>query len=278
MTRFISTRTHDVGGAVVAAFALESDGGADPVYTTLPDAQIERETAGLDVILAIHGFNISRQKGVRSLAALEAALTLSPGQVFYGVLWPGDFWLPVVNYPSEAGDAERSGAYVADYLNAHMPRAASYALISHSLGGRVLLEAVKGLKRPARELCITAGAVDDDCLSTQYTAAKANAGRTSVLASAKDKVLGLAYPLGDFLSDVFWGDEDSPWHGALGLHGPKPFEPPPKVAARQIPDSQGYGHGDYFPPSDLSVSPPDARWRRAADYMRRSVNGAPDSW
>jgi hypothetical protein len=277
MTRFVSTRTHDVGGAVTPAFALESAAAASPTYTTIADAQIERDTAGKDVILAIHGFNVSRPNGVRSLGALEAALAPTSGQMFFGVLWPGDFWLPVVNYPSESSDAQKSGVYVADYLNTHMPRAASYAFISHSLGGRVLLEAVKDLKRPVREACIAAGAVDDGVLDNQYVAAKANAGRVSVLASAKDKVLGLAYPLGD-LASLFWGNDDNPLHSALGLHGPNPFDPPPKVDARQIPDDQDYGHGDYLPPSDLSVSPPDARWRRAVDYMRRAVNGAPDSW
>jgi len=167
---------------------------------------------------------------------------------------------------------------LAEYLNTRMARAASLSFISHSLGGRVLLEAVKGLARPAREVVITAGAVDDDVLARQYVAVKAKIARLSVLSSAKDKVLRLAYPLGDFASDVFWGDKDSPWHGALGLHGPNPTEIFPGVTPRQIPDKPPYGHGDYFPPSDPAPPKPGGAWERSARYMRQAVNGGGDAW
>lgn len=281
MTRFVTTRTHDVGGASVKAHAVESADVAKPSYLPIDDRVIDAATAGRHVILAIHGFNVSRPKGVRSLARLESGLRLTNDQLFFGVLWPGDFWLPVVNYPAESGDAAASGLFLAQYLNMWMSRAASISFISHSLGARVLLEAVKGLARPAREVVVTAGAVDDNCLAGQYAAARANAGRVSVLSSAKDRVLGLAYPLGDFVSDIFWRDKDSPWHGALGLHGPNPAEVFPQVTPRQIPKEPPYDHGDYFPPSDFPLrSPrsPKPKWERSADYMQRAVNGWPDSW
>lgn len=274
--RFISVRAKNVGGPVVRASCLESSGGPEPTYRQVEDAVVAASVAGKRAVVAIHGFNVSRPKAVRSYLTLQAALELGPDQEFFGVLWPGDFWLPVVNYPAEASDAVRSGAYLADYLNTHFKAAIGLDFISHSLGGRVLLEAVQRLSRPAGEVCVAAGAVDNNVLSKQYLAAKRNARRVSVLASRKDKVLKLAYPLGDFGSDVLFGDSDSPWKGALGLKGPDPLEAPPKVAHRQIPPGSGYGHGDYFPPSDGSTS--GERWPAAVAYMRRCINGAADAW
>lgn len=276
MTRFISVRSMDVGGPVRPAFVVESFGGPTPGYLPLDAARVGQELAGKDVILAIHGFNVSRPNGVRSLIALEAALNLTPDQTFFGVLWPGDYWIPVVNYPAEAGVAVKSGANVAALLNGPLAAAASFAFISHSLGGRVLLEAVRQLDRPAREVCVTAGAVDDNCLRDQYSAAKANSERIDILASERDLVLQVAYPLGDFVSDLLWRDNDSPWRGALGRFGPNPRELPPRVNHRQIPPARGYGHGDYFPPGDGSVGA--GKWRNAADYMRACVNGLPGAF
>jgi hypothetical protein len=272
MTRFISVRSQDVGGPVVPAFVLDSGGGPSPTYRQIDSRVAGDAAAGRDLILAIHGFNVSRANGVRSLVALEAALELTPDQAFFGVLWPGDFWLPVVNYPAEASDAVKSGANVAALLNGPLRTAASISFISHSLGGRVLLETLRKLDRPAREVCVAAGAVDDDCLSKQYVQVRTKVGRISVLASKADKVLQLAYPLGDFASDLFWRDNDSPWRAALGRSGPKPQEFPPLVNHRQIPKDLGYGHGDYFPPGGGAAG----LWSRAVGYMRRSVNGQPD--
>jgi len=163
-------------------------------------------------------------------------------------------------------------------VDAHMGQAASINLVSHSLGGRVVLEAVKRMQLPVRQVCLTAGAVDNDVLAKQYAAAKAKAGRISVLASRNDRVLRLAYPLGDFGSDVLFGDQDSPWRGALGLKGPKPRETPPKVDHRQIPDAPAYDHGDYFPPGKADAAAGAALWNRAADYIRRALDGGPDAW
>jgi len=220
---------------------------------------------------------------VGSLGALEADLALPPNYRYFGVLWPGDFWLPVVDYPWEAAHAVTSGQKLATYCNDHFGAAASISLISHSLGARVLLEAAQGLNRQAAQLCVTAGAVDDDCFVKQYLAAELNAGRVCVLSSVQDKVLQLAYPAGDFISDVFLGDNDSPWAAALGRRGPRwPFGPP--VFEEPIPpdagfDKKGYDHGDYFPPSTPpKPMPADPKWKHTAAYMARAVRGQGSYW
>jgi hypothetical protein len=277
LTRFLSLRAQDVGGPIVDPFVVDCDPGPSLIYRPAPAAQAARDAAGKDLILAIHGFNVSRPNGVRTLGALEPALRLEPHQAYFGVLWPGDFWLPAVNYPWGASEAVHCGRRLAAFLNGPFAQAASLSFISHSLGGRVLLETVKNLDRPAREVCIAAGAVDDDCLQVQYAAVKAKAGRISVLSSTKDKVLRLAYPAGDFLSDLFY-DNDSPWAAALGLKGPRPAAQPP-VAHQPIPPAAGYDHGDYLPPSDPPAVPPaNPKWRTAADFMRRAVDGEPQRW
>jgi hypothetical protein len=282
VTRFLSLRTHDVGGAVKYPMAVDSDPATSPLtYAPVADDAVRAWISGRDVVLAIHGFNVPRPHGVGSLAALEVDLALPANFRFFGVLWPGDFWLPVVDYPWEAAHAVTAGQKLAKYCNDHFAGANSISLISHSLGGRVLLEAAQDLDRPAAQLCITAGAVDDNCFEAQYLKAEQNAGRISVLSSVKDKVLQLAYPAGDWFSDVFLGDNDSPWEAALGRRGPKaPFAPP--VFEEPIPADAGvtgYDHGDYFPPSTPpNPMPADPKWKHAIDYMRRAVMGQANYW
>lgn len=280
MTRFISVRTLDVGGPVTPAVALESVPAQKPTYTPIPDLRLDAEVAGRDIVIAVHGFNVSRSKAVRSFALLEAHLELTENQLFFGVLWPGDAWIPVINYPFEAGDAVDGGGKVADFVNRRFAAAASISLISHSLGGRLLLEVASRLQRRTRVACITAGAVDDDCLQRQYKGAKSRSDAMAILASKSDRVLQLAYPLGDFASDLFWRDNDSPWRGALGRSGPHPQESNPPVRHLQIPTRSGYGHGDYFPPSEFPTPAiaPDARWLTSVAYMRRVLNGGPSFW
>jgi hypothetical protein len=138
-----------------------------------------------------------------------------------------------------------------------------------------MLEAVKHLDRRAHELCLTAAAVDDDCMAhTQYEHARENADRVSVLASRKDLVLRLAFPAGDFVSDVMLGDDDSPWRMALGYHGPRP-RGLPHVARSQIRPQERHGHLDYFPSSSGGLTP---EVERSARFIRESILGLPHAW
>jgi len=276
VTFFLDFRTDGVGGGILdEPRVLEGNGLVDPpelrhLGQTLPADRI----AGRDVVFVTHGFNVSRRAGVHALARLEHDLTLPQAFVFVGVLWPGDWWIPAVNYPAEAGDAVRCGRLLAKFINTSLSAAADVSLVSHSLGGRLVLETVKQLDRPAREVCVLAAAVDDDCLtSRQYDAARKNAKRISVLASKGDRVLRLAYPAGDFLSDVFFHDEDNPTGHALGYHGPHPRAE--QVLHAQIPGDQ-YDHGDYFPPSDLSQ--PIGKQNKPEAFISETLLGLPHAW
>lgn len=275
MTFFLDFRTDGVGGGILdEPRVLGGNGLVEPpelqdLGQTLPTAQV----AGREIVLATHGFNVSRVEGVHTLARLERDLNLSPAFVFVGVLWPGDWWIPVVNYPAEAGDAVRCGRLLAKFVNTTLSLAGDVSLVSHSLGGRLVLEAVKHLNRRAHEVCVLAAAVDDNCLtSPQYDAARKNAQRVSVLASKGDMVLRLAYPAGDFLSDIFY-DDDSPARKALGYHGPRPR--PEHVLHAQIP-GRDYGHGDYFPPSDLDE--PNDKQRKPEGFIAEALLDLPHGW
>jgi esterase/lipase superfamily enzyme len=228
-----------------------------------------------EVVFATHGFNVSYAAGVHALARLEHDLGLAGRFLFVGVLWPGDYWLPVVNYPSEAADAVRCGRLLARFADATLDGARSISFVSHSLGARLVLEAVKRMRHPAREVCLLAAAVDDDCLATeQYAGACANAQRVTVLASTSDMVLRLAYPGGDFLSDV-GGDDDSPWCKALGYEGPHP-RGLAHVEHAQIASTARYGHGDYLPPSELNTV--NAKTTHVRDFVREVMLGSPHAW
>jgi pimeloyl-ACP methyl ester carboxylesterase len=274
VTLFLSFRTSPVGGSVLdAPQVLEAHDFSDPV-SALPVGLSPERIAGREVVFVTHGFNVSFQDGVRALVRLERALALPQSFVVIGVLWPGDFWVPVINYPAEAEDAVRCGAALAAFANEHLGEATEMSFVSHSLGGRLVLEAVKRLARRAREVCLMAAAVDDNCLSTrQYQAALANAQRISVLASRGDRVLSAAYPLGDFFSDLFY-DDDSLARKALGYHGPHPR--PAVVLHAQI-RGRDYGHGDYLPAS-ARVDPQHGPWEKPAKFIAETLLGQPHAW
>src|SRR5262249_19125517 len=137
VTLYLNFRTAGVGGSIVEdPYVLEGDGLADPVQMktlgwTIPRERIE----GREVVVAVHGFNVGYAQGVHVLAALERDLALASQFVFVGVLWPGDYWIPVVNYPAEAGDAVRCGRLLARFANKNLRAATAVSFVSHSLGG-----------------------------------------------------------------------------------------------------------------------------------------------
>lgn len=246
---FVNMRAAAVGGARVAPYLLEGDGeAAKPAMTALSDAVAARRVQDRRVVFGVHGFNVSYDKGLRSLARLGARLALPEPMLFVGVLWPGDFWIPAVNYPWEWQDAVACGQDLAAFANTTLRGATDFSFVSHSLGGRLVLEAVEGLGKPADQVCLTAPATDDDCLESPYDDAVRNARRVTYLASKRDKVLRVAYRAGDWIGDVVFGDTDEPGSGALGWHGARwPRTNRPTVDGVRIAKARNYDHGDYFP-------------------------------
>lgn len=229
-----------------------------------------------DVILATHGFNVSYLSGLRSLARLEQALDLAPNNAFVGVLWPGDWIIPAVNYPFENGVASTSGRFLADFINRWLSSARSISLVSHSLGARVILTAIRGSKRRIRCACVTAAAVNAGCLTEEFNAASANCDRIVTLSSRADTVLRFAYPPGDLLADVLDPDH-KPFEAAMGRDGPRmpwaswvrPFE---------IPECEGYNHSDYLPPGVAGEDDAHGRWQKSARFIASVLLEQSPTW
>jgi len=280
MTHYLNFRSQSVGGAVVDPYVLEGDGTASPLALSVVDwTQIGTLVAGKNVLFGVHGFNVSYEDGACCLGRLEPNLGLSSSDVFFGVLWPGDFWLPAVNYPFEGDVSMDCGRRLATFCKRWLVQAQSVSFISHSLGARLVLEAVKNLDQRAHVVCLTAAAINRDCLATEYASAVKNSSAISLLASHEDMVLKLAFPVGDPIA-VLLNDDHTPFQTALGYDGPPRPAQPPIVPPWQIPDQADYGHHNYLPSGDPSVDPLaiDDKWTRAAGFMERAFRGQPQSW
>jgi len=281
MTYFVSFRSQSVGGSVTSATVWSGDGTISPLsLRPVENNMLGALVAGKNILFATHGFNVSREAGACSLTQLDQFLDLASSDIFFGVLWPGDFWLPVLNYPFEGGVSMHCGRLLADFCNRNLAAAQSLSFVSHSLGARLVLEAVKNLNRQAQSVCSTAAAINQDCLMTEYAAAAGKAKSISLLASRRDMVLGLAFPIGDPIAD-FFNEDHKPFEPALGYAGPPLPTAPPVVAPWQIAKDADYGHGNYLPPGD-SVTPkpaiPAEKWSAVAAFMARAFRGQPQSW
>ena len=278
MSLFINVRAGDYG-ALCTAYVIAGDPLASPpMMTSLPYESLASLVAGKELLLATHGFNVSYVGGLHSLGRLEAMLAPRANEMMIGILWPGDFVIPAINYPFSEKVASHAGGLVADFCNLWLGNATSLSFASHSLGARVALAAISALKRRARSLCIAAGAIGADCLTAEYAAAATNCDRVVTLSSMEDMVLALAFPPGDLIADILDLDH-KPFQRALGRRGPQtPYAA--AISATQIPDRFDYGHGDYLPPSHLAKLAPDpaARWTAATDFMERAFRGETQTW
>ncbi len=294
MTYILSFRSSpDKGASVEDARGYQTiDINSPPGVKPFDVARMGALSAGLHVLFSVHGFNVPFRRGYVSatrqeldLRKKDAPFQLGADSMFVGVLWPGDWWVPIVNYSFEAEDALLSGKYLAHTINTHFKNAASISLASHSLGSRVILNAATHLNRRVRELVLTAAAADNDCLARQHAAAHANAERVCVLSSKRDKTLRWAYPVGDAVSDIL-GDGDSVFGGALGYRGPRPavmdrmsafaIAGKPRNGKRPSKISD-YDHTDYYP-SASDPRPADRKSDTVSSYLAAAFRAQPTYW
>jgi len=246
MTQFIDLRLLSVGGELASSAALHQ-GSCLQDYTSLPPRQLLASIRGRDLLIATHGFKVNRADGIQELSNWESLLQLpQPHSAFVGLLWPGDSVLPLgLDYPEEPRVADEAGRMTAAFIDANFQDAASISLASHSLGARVALATISHMSLPVRRLTLMAPAIDDNCLAKEFQAAAAKIGAISVLASKKDEVLSIAFPLGNFFADFI--DANHPWwSAALGHCGPAKPWPANFQAPFEIPNGWKFGHGDYL--------------------------------
>ncbi|MGO8736230.1 MAG: alpha/beta hydrolase [Terriglobia bacterium] len=272
---FLDVRSLWGGGQVADAVQLKqwtgSSNYADHArYVDLSSQDFENYIHGKDALIATHGFNVNREQGIECLTYWNTLLGSVPlpgapaplpakfPGAFIGFLLPGDseFW-HALSYPVEPQHATDSGNMLAEFVDNHFGEATSVSFVSHSLGARVILQAISQMKMPARRAIVMAGAVSDRCLSGEFAAVPSKVEVISALASKKDEVLRWAFPMGDLSAEII--DHDHPWwESALGRFGPAPspqrYQPP-----CQIPEGWDYGHGNYLqtqPPAPALLPPP----------------------
>ncbi len=250
MTIFLDLRLQPVGGGLAARVSTCQGTGIDN-YMGLAMSDFVAAIRGRHVLIATHGFNVNRAHGIASLSNWESLLELPQASAFVGLLWPGDsIWAHGLDYPDEPRVADQAGELVAPFIDANFQSAASISFSSHSLGARVVLKTIATMRLPVRRLTLMAGAIDDDCLSGEFSAAAANVERVSILASRKDTVLSQLFPIGNFFAGIL--DVGHPWwKAAIGHCGPAKGCPENITLPFEIPDGWEFNHGNY-----LQVDPP----------------------
>jgi hypothetical protein len=253
---FLSTRAQSVGGPVGSVKILDAD---RPGCSTDLTAELLAAIRGREIFFATHGFEVNQADGISHLSYWLANLQIG-GAVPIGILWPGDCIVPIfVDYIAEGREAIQSGQLLSAFLNANFNGTASFCFASHSLGARVVLQTIDGLSANCRvrRVLLMAPAIDNNCLTNEYRNAASKIDEISILASTRDDVLALAFPLGNPLQGIL--DSGHPYyHAALGREGPaQPYPPSPKLhPGWQIPANFNYGHHDYLPGAQLAAQFP----------------------
>ncbi|MGA7560780.1 MAG: hypothetical protein WCF61_14855 [Terriglobales bacterium] len=287
MTRFLDVRLSPVGGNLAASVSMYQGTTIDD-YKSLDKAQLIGDIRGRNVLIGTHGFHVDRASGIACLSNWEGLLQLAPLQlappaVFVGLLWPGDsVWAHGLDYPDEPKIANEAGDLIAPFLDDNFADAASISFASHSLGARVALETISKMSLPVRRTTLMAGAIDDNCLNTEFkaVAAKTKIGEISVVASKKDEVLSALFPLGNLLGGII-GEGHPWWHAALGHCGPSNPKPDNFRPPYELPDSWDFGHHNYLqvdpPPSPFIAGPTDIPAKGAAPPAN-GARGWQEAW
>ncbi len=210
--------------------------------------QLQQDIAGRDIFFFTHGFENNRKQGTLKIEELDRHLLMRPAPLLIGILWPGDGLLHLgVDYIVELGEADSAGRKLGAYIDAKFGGASSISFGSHSLGARVILQAVRNItSRRVRQYFILAGAIENDALAGSFADAARKIDRISVLYSYKDTVLQKLYPAGNFLGRLLdWSTPDV--KTALGRSGCMPPPVPSMITANlQISPLFDYKHADYL--------------------------------
>jgi pimeloyl-ACP methyl ester carboxylesterase len=256
MTVFLNARALAGGGGVAAAITACTATVGSSAPLSINDLQ--SFIHGKDVLIGTHGFNVNQHDGIECLSEWEPLLQLPGSAVFVGLLWPGDSdSVYALSYPVEPANAMQAGTMVGQFIDANFADAASVSLVSHSLGTRVVLQAISTMNRRVRRAILMAGAVSDDCLTAEFADVPGKVDSITILSSLQDEILQWAFPLGNLAGEII-GRDHPWWQSALGRFGPT-VAPPNFAPPNRIPDEWSYGHLDYLrvdPPAHTPIPPP----------------------
>ncbi len=235
------------------------------------------------VTVLLHGFNVDYKTGRATLLRFAKLLPSAANGAVIAALWPGDHGLGALSYSFEGRDADDTALELARFLGDVLMPTVSIAFVAHSLGCRVAMETAARLVAQGHtpeQICLLAAAIDDDSLAATdaYLAATDNSARVAALSSRQDKVLKLAYPVGDLLQAFLFADDTADL--ALGYHGARPHKRsgtavPENVLDERIPKRKSrrdrVGHGDYLPSQQTNQ-----KQRAAARFADAVLAGVED--
>src|SRR6185369_1430551 len=230
--------------------------GGDPLaaVVSIPAVVINRH----ELLVLVHGFNNHQREAQEAYQAFRtrarrrvgAAGSTAFSDRLADVFWPGDAKWPGITdradflvYPHAVTTAKDVAPTLAQYLSSK-PGLLIVHFVSHSLGGRVVLETIEHLRnrRGPRigKVCLMAAAVPTFmmCPGGRLYDAASEAAFLRVLYSESDAVLSLTFGPGQTIAN---GDEGF-FPQAVGLRGDIPIQPG-KMERERI---AGAGHGDYW--------------------------------
>lgn len=204
------------------------------------------------VIFLIHGYNVSDRQAVWSLDFFRTLLVeCSPSlqEDIFTCSWAGNWDWPVVApaaYPFMLRNARSSALSFVEFIEKLYARPsppAELIFVAHSLGCRLALETVRNLRERGRprgleklSVVLMAAAVPAEHLAKDglLETALELVDRMAVFHSVDDKVLALAFGLGQTLANDGFFPEAIGRRGAPGLPG------------WMSEDMTGFDHGDYL--------------------------------
>ncbi|HTX66095.1 MAG TPA: DUF726 domain-containing protein, partial [Opitutaceae bacterium] len=173
----------------------------------------------------VHGFNVHFAEGRLSYAEFRHNLAAYRfGAEIIEFHWPGDIVVlgtTVLGYMSDITPAEESGRLLADWI-CQTPDTARFYLVSHSLGGRVILHAVQELRTRGATgrlagVCLMAAAVPARNITpTNLGPRPDDPFPWRILHSTADWVLGWVFPVGETLAGNGFFPKAVGWDGSPG--------------------------------------------------------------
>jgi pimeloyl-ACP methyl ester carboxylesterase len=175
-----------------------------------------------EFVILVHGYNVSQEAGRGSYARFR--WWLEHFEVSARILelhWPGDRKWGLFSglcYPAKIETAVECGKLLARWLSIQHPEA-RVTLVGHSLGCRLVLEAIKELRQLGQiyrllGVCLMAAAVPARFVTeTMLGPRTGDRTRWRILYSRGDRILSSLFPLGQA------GHAEALFGYAVGLHG-----------------------------------------------------------
>ena len=226
-------------------------------------------------VIFVHGYNVRRGAATSSYSEFRDHLEYCGARAKVLELhWPGDRNWGVISgacYPLKILTAKAAGAKLAEWIEG-CPADARFTLIAHSLGCRLVLEAIDALRRSSgmtriTSVCLMAAAVPAKYIRSDRLGPRPGEDtHWHILYSRGDHVLRWLFPIGEL---------DTPFRYAVGLYG-EPLENWRSASAggselyhgyHGESESDFYDHGDYWGRKERPMP------ARSAEYLASLLGG-----